>query len=290
MSSLTDMYVAQVVRHLPEKSRPDIARELKATLADMVEERLANDGGPAAGAAASNAAERAAVEELGDPARLALQYQDAPQYLIGPELFPAYVRLARWLLPMVALIAAVVNAVVYATTEPGAAIGGMIGTIVGNSAVALLIATGVVTTLFAIGERVLPEKDKAEMNKSVSYVDWNADHLYEDAPSRRISRSETITALIFLVIMALMPVVPSTFFYVGHLNDAGSFVNPELWDGWIPAYFAFLAALMVVEAWKLSAGRWPAPILWTGLLVDAAFAVFLTAAVLTQDVLDPRLF
>jgi hypothetical protein len=288
MSSLIDMYVAQVIRRLPEESRPDIARELKATLADMVDERLgAHDGNETD---AVRAAERSAVEELGDPALLAVQYQDAPQYLVGPELYPAFIRLSRWLLPLVALVSAVANAVVYATTSPEAAIGGMMGAIVGNSVVALLIATGVVTALFAAGERFLPEKDKAEMTRTVSYGDWSADDLYEEAPSRRISRGETITALVFLVIAAALPVIPSSFFYVGHLNDSGSFVNPELWSGWIPAYLAFVGAFVLVEGWKLIAGRWTAPILLTSIVADVAFAVFLSAALLTQDILDPRLF
>lgn len=286
MSSLVDMYVAQVIRRLPENSRPDIARELKATLADMVEERLANG---TAGSDTAQAAERAAVEELGDPAQLALQYQDNPRYLIGPELYPAFIGLTKWLLPLVVLTSAFVNAVVYAATASDAAIGGMIGAMVGNSVVALLIATGVVTALFAFGERYLPEKDKAEMTKSVGYVDWDADHLYEEAPSRRIPRGETITSIVFLVFLAALPALPSSFFYVGHLNDAGSFVNPALWNGWIPAYFLFVAGLIVVEAWKLTVGHWTAPILLTGLLMDVVFALFLSLAVMTQDILDPRL-
>ena len=32
MNSLTDIYVAEVVRRLPERSRPDIARELTVSL------------------------------------------------------------------------------------------------------------------------------------------------------------------------------------------------------------------------------------------------------------------
>lgn len=286
MSSLIDMYVAQVIRHLPEASRPDIARELKTTLADMVEERL---GGDWSDPEASRAAERAAVEELGDPGRFALQYQGTPQYVIGPELYPAFVRLIRWLLPLVALAAAVINAVVYAATSPDAAVGGMIGAIVGNSVVALLTTTGVITALFAVGERYLSEKDKAEMTRSVGYVDWNADHLSEDVPSRRIPRGETIAALIFLIILAALPVIPSSFFYVGHLNNSGSFLNPELWEGWIPAYFILVAGLILLEVWKLVLGQWTLPMLVTGLVVDVAFAVVLSAAVLTQDILDPAL-
>lgn len=287
MNSLTGIYVAEVVRRLPERSRPDIARELEATLADMVEERLGGVAAP--GPDAARAAERAAVEELGDPARLALQYQDAPGHLIGPELFPAFRRLVRWLLPLVAVLSALANAVTYAATAPQPALGGMIGAVAGNVVVALLVATGVVTVLFAVGERVLPERDRAELTRSAGYGEWSPDDLHHEPPSRRIPRGEPVASLVFLAIMALLPVVPSSFFYVGHLNDGGSLVDPGLWRGWLPAYFLVLAVLVLLEVWKLAAGRWSAPMLAAGLVADVALAVLLTAAVLTQQILDPRL-
>ena len=77
--------------------------------------------------------------------------------------------------------------------------------------------------------------------------------------------------------------------YVGHLNDGGSLVDPGLWRGWLPAYFLVLAVLVLLEVWKLAAGRWSAPMLAAGLVADVALAVLLTAAVLTQQILDPRL-
>ena len=62
--TLTDRYVWAVLKSLPEAKRADIDRELRATIADDVEAREA-DGRDAA------AAEREALAELGDPARLA---------------------------------------------------------------------------------------------------------------------------------------------------------------------------------------------------------------------------
>lgn len=287
MNSLTDRYVAQVVQRLPESSRPDIARELRATLADMVEERLGDRAAP--GPEEARAAERAALEELGDPARLALHYQDGPGCLVGPQLFPAFVRLARWLLPLVGVVSAVVNAAVYAATAPEAQLGGMIGAVAGNAVVALLIATGVLTALFAAGERLLPDQDKAALARPADSGQWSADDLDEPARTRRIPRAEPIASLVLLALLAAVPIAPSSFFHVGHLDDGASLVNPQLWRGWLPAYFVLLALLGLLEVWKLAAGRWSAPVLVAGALVDAAFAVLLCAAVLTQQILDPAL-
>ena len=56
--------------------------------------------------------------------------------------------------------------------------------------------------------------------------------------------------------MALVPFLPTSFFYVGHLNDGGGFLNPGLWDGWIPAYLGFLLLLALIESWRLASGTW----------------------------------
>lgn len=80
---LFDSYVWAVVRSLPEKQRPEIRRELRASLSDAIEGRIA------AGADAESA-ERAAILELGDPDALAVGYANRPLYLIGPTHFLDY--------------------------------------------------------------------------------------------------------------------------------------------------------------------------------------------------------
>jgi hypothetical protein len=288
MSSLTEKYVAQVVRRLPESNRADIAREITATLSDMADARLSgHEYGPPASA---EAAERAALEELGDPSRLALRYSDSPRYLIGPELFPVFTRLMAWLLPIVAVSALAVNALVYVLATPEPAIGGMIGAMVGNGILAVLIGIAVVTVLLALAERLLPEKDKAQLAAPAARSEWTVDDLVRERAAREIARPEPIASLVILAVMALVPFLPTSFFYVGHLNDGGGFLNPDLWDGWIPAYLGFLLVFALIEIWRLASGRWSTAMLATMMAADVAFAVFLTVAFLSQDVLDPALF
>jgi hypothetical protein len=102
MSSLTDRYVQATLRRLPARQRTDIERELRASIADAVDDRV-DDGGDTA------AAEVAALTHLGDPARLAAGYADRPLQLIGPAVFLDYTRLLTTLLvAVVPVVAAVV--------------------------------------------------------------------------------------------------------------------------------------------------------------------------------------
>ncbi len=121
-NSLTDRYVEATLRRLPNEKRPDIERELRAAIADAVDDRVADGTDPAE-------AEVAVLTELGDPARLAAGYADRPLHLIGPELFLDYTRLLRTLfVTIVPIVAAAVGLVQVARGGP---VGPMIGTTVG---------------------------------------------------------------------------------------------------------------------------------------------------------------
>ena len=100
MSTLTDRYVWGVVRTVPVAQRADLEPEIRALVADAVEARLA-DGTP------SDAAERAALTELGDPEILAARYTDRAMILIGPRYYPDWKRLLTLLLSIVVPIAIV---------------------------------------------------------------------------------------------------------------------------------------------------------------------------------------
>src|SRR5262245_64492392 len=102
-TTLTDRYVDATLRRVPARQRPDIERELRASIADAVDDRLEAGGDPAE-------AEEAVLTDLGDPARLAAGYADRPLHLIGPAFFLDYTRLLRALLvTVVPAVAAVVG-------------------------------------------------------------------------------------------------------------------------------------------------------------------------------------
>lgn len=279
MSTLSQRYIDEVVSHLPEATRPDISRELDTLISDMVEER-------SAGGHASGPAERAALEELGDPARLAARYRDAPAYLIGPGLYPSYVAGLRWLLPLVAFIALAVNVVVRVATEPELQLGTLIGATVGGALTAVFTVAGALTLVFAIVERTLPRAEQERFGRTGGQA-WTVEDLGEERPGQAGVRSDAIAGLVFVTFMALVPVVPTGFLYVAHLNGGGPFVNQALWDFWLPAYYLLLGLEAAVEVWDLVAGRWSLPQLLARAAVSLAFAVYLTWLFLTQQVLDP---
>ena len=91
----TESYLHEVARRLPPRAREDVSRELRGTVADMVDDGVAHGLPPAE-------AERRALEELGDPALLAEDYGPGPRHLIGPEHYHDFLELLKVLVPVLA--------------------------------------------------------------------------------------------------------------------------------------------------------------------------------------------
>ncbi|MEU0501549.1 hypothetical protein [Nocardia sp. NPDC005998] len=84
-TTLTDRYVAVVVRRVSDKHRPAVEQKLRAMIAAYIEARVELGEVP-------DQAEYATLADLGDPARRATLYADQAAMLIGPETYPDYVR------------------------------------------------------------------------------------------------------------------------------------------------------------------------------------------------------
>lgn len=285
MSALTDIYVDTVIGHLPENSRSDIAAEIRATIDDMVEARLGDSDPPAEDQATT--AEREVLEELGDPAQLSREYTNSPQHLIGPKSYPLFLSAMRWLLPLVAVAAALSTTIAFIATHETVQIGTLIGQLVGNTVISLLVAFAAITILIALGDRDLSAETAEKINGAKA--PWSVDQLHASNIRAKEIRAEAGLNLVFIVILALVPFIPTSLFYVGHLNDGEPFINPELGTGWLLGYWGFLVLMAIIEAVKLVRAQAGPAIVFSGAIIDVVMAVFLTIALLTQTVLHPDL-
>ena len=286
MSALTEIYVDNVTRHLPEDSRPDIAAEITATIDDMVDARLGEDADPSPDHTA--AIEREVLEELGDPVALSREYSNSPQHLIGPNSYPLYIWTLRWILPIVGLLAVLTSVVTTIALSPEAQIGEIIGKSVGNTVIALLTAFAAITIIIALGDHGMDGGAAAAMRKRQPGT-WTVDDLdRRDSRGRQI-RAEAGLGLVFIIALATVPFIPTSLFYVGHLNEGETFINPDLGVGWLVGYWAFLALMAAIEIIKFTTASAKPTVALIGGIIDVAMAVFLTIALLTQPVLHPEL-
>lgn len=322
MRTLTDRYVHAVVRRVPEAMRPEVTADVTAMIADMREARQDETTADEAEVASTVEAEVAVLEELGDPVVLAREYSDSPQHLIGPQYFPVYTWMLRWVLPVALIAALVANGLAYTLSTADAHLGGLLGTAIGKSIPAVFIAFAAVTILFAMVERATPMGTQASAGTSAGAEGaavaedsdasatedsavgsaggrlrasaarrprWTVASLEDVPPGGTSVRADAIVALVFIGLLALVPIIPTTVLYVGHLNGGETFINPDLGAFWPIGYWVLLAVMAAGTVWKIRRARLSTGPVAVDMIADLAMAVFLTVAFLTQDVLHPAI-
>ncbi|OLT24718.1 hypothetical protein BJF79_13270 [Actinomadura sp. CNU-125] len=265
--ALTESYVQEVVRRVPADQRDDIANELHATIADAVDAREESDRA---------AAERAVLTEMGDPIRLAARYADRPLTLIGPELYPTYVRVLTVLLGIAlpAVTATIMVLDVLDGTGIGAAIGTGVGTVltVGAQMVAWL------TLVFASVERFGP-RGAAQA--------WTP----ADLPSPRRpdeGRRGAIAAVAWEALMLGLIVWQATAEPFRADGERMQVLDPDLWSGWMWPIVAGLVAVIAVNLVRVARQEWTVALAGWHAAAQALVTLPLAWVVYRQDILNPE--
>lgn len=271
MNDLIDRYVWAVAKDLPGGMRDDVARELRATIADMVEAREPQAEG----------AVREVLLELGDPAELALSYAGGRRYLIGPGFYRQYVKLLRLLLLIVVPIVLVVSLVEELWSRADGYAAGI------GQSLSTAFQTGVmiafwVTLVFFLIERA--GADQADFPRRGS---WDPASLPAVAEKRQITLGDTIASLVILTLLIAWIPWQQTHSVFHSGGGPIPFLASDLWSGWIPAFIAIVAVSMGIEVWKYVSGRWTLPLVVVNIAVDALFAGFVVVVLTTQEVVDP---
>ncbi|HSM45480.1 MAG TPA: permease prefix domain 1-containing protein [Acidimicrobiia bacterium] len=271
MGELTERYVGATLRSIPEKQRADIEAELRASIGDEIDARV--ESGEDEGSA-----EQEVLTALGDPDRLAADYSGQPSYLIGPEHFFDYKRLVSVLLITVVPIVMAVMAVVEVIGSGD--VGDMFGAAFGAG---LAVAVHIVfwtTLVFALIER---------SGEKVPTGEWTPDRLPARHGGGEVKLSETIAALVFLVLainVLLLSRTVSPF-----TADDGSLIpifDPTVWDFWFPFLIGVLAVEIGFEVVKYRVGRWTWPLASFNLALNALFAIPAVYLLATDQLFNPE--
>lgn len=269
MRSLTDRYVAAVLRHVDDGHRAELEQGLRTEIASLSAARMSQ------GVDAPQA-ERLALESLGDPIRVAAARGGRALALIGPAVYPEYVRLLRLLLVIVVPIITVLTGV--GSAVAGESLPDSLG-----DAVSAGFSVGIqlafwVTIVFTILDR----------RHVVIGPDWDLDDLPEPV-DRRIGLGETIGGIVGLALLAWFLIWQPG--YVATLGSTAApipILNPELSAAWIPYLVAVLAVSIAFELVKYWRGRWGVALAAVNTLLNAAFAIPVVWLLARGAVLNPE--
>ncbi|WP_119697079.1 permease prefix domain 1-containing protein [Microbacterium halotolerans] len=236
-ATLTDRYISATLRGVPAEAHDDVRNELTGSIADAVEARIEEGERP-------DEAERAALNELGDPAVLAAGLADRRLQLIGPRHYLTWLRL---LLAIVPASVAVLVALGYAIS--GAGVGDIIAEGIASGITAGLHVCVWTTLAFAVMDRLGADGSPR----------WSVDRLPENRSTGR-----GLADLIAVAI--LMPAAAFGFVWdrqVGFIflhGEAYPIWNPSLWPWWMAAVFVLLAMVIGIQTAVFVRGRWTARI------------------------------
>lgn len=241
-SSLTERYVHATLREVPEAKRADLGPELRSSIADMVEARIAAGETP-------ETAEYAVLTELGEPGRLAAQYTGARLELLGPRFFLVWKRLTLQLLTWVPALVGTVVAVAQ-TLQGGHTVGEVVTDTLGavfGTALQIVFWT---TLVFAILDRVVT--DESEVVGA-----WTPERLPDEPVEREYSATDAGLGVAWNLVVAGLLVAQHFRSWVDDPGGGGSdlpLLDPDLWSRWIPVLLAFIALAAAVEVWKYLRG------------------------------------
>lgn len=274
--TLTDRYVDAAMRTVPEQQRTDLAAELRGSIDDQIEARVAEG-------LDAESAERAVLTDLGDPDKLAAQYTDRPLWLIGPRYYLTWWRLTKLLWAIVPLCAAF--GVALGMTLSGEPVGEIIGTVV-SVVIAVIVHIGFWTTL------VFFTVERSAGGKDVGFVsEWTPDQLPEPK-DKGASLSDLVASLVFLAIAAGAILWDHFIGFGYHVNGGGwmSFLAPSLWPWWIAGLFALMVLEALLAIFVYARGRWDFGLATVNAVLNVAIAVPALWLLSQQQLINPEFF
>ncbi|HKF24835.1 MAG TPA: hypothetical protein VKB24_02625, partial [Candidatus Acidoferrum sp.] len=194
---LLERYLKNVAKGLPEAQCEDIVRELREDVESEMEDKARKLGRPL-----GEAEQMAVLKERGNPFALAARYREDDRSvafgkrLIGPVLFPFYVKVLSFNL---GLTAVVIGAIFLVLGLSGQKISG--SSIFSTCLWQLLLQFAIVTIIFTLVERQFTKNpDRWELHGAGGGLrfDLNFDKLgaYPAPVEKRVSRLESISIIV----------------------------------------------------------------------------------------------
>jgi hypothetical protein len=266
--TLTDRYLDAVSHEVPHDRRDEVRAQVRERIEVDLIHRVAA-GTPVA------EAERQALEALGDPRRVA-DATAGPRWLVGPRVYPDYLRVLRLVaiiaLPIIA--AAVTFASGLAGENPVEVVFSALAAVV-NAAVQILLW---VTVAFVVVDRTGAQPPSMRQRWTVADL--------PKLPRVTVSLGDGIAGIVLNVL--LIAVVLWPWEYAVSAGDASvPVLAADLRPGITGVLVALLVAGIVLDGVLYLRGRWTFVLAAVNTALDVAFAGIVIWLVASRGLFDP---
>jgi hypothetical protein len=284
---LIEAYVYEVTRRLPEKSREDIARELRSTIEDMLPEQYMEEEA------------KGALLKLGDPAMLSASYRDTPNYLIGPKVYDVYIQTLKKTIPWAVLVTILLHSVsgIFGYSGEEAVLWFVIktfGTVISNAVMVLMYVLFWMTAVFAVIDRV--DFSKSGQPLPTGKAPWSPDDLekVEIVPKKRAAlKGEAVFSLVWTAFWAIVYFNADHLLGIyqsiegGGLKFVQPFFNQEVLLSYWPAVVLLILLEIVLAVYKWRAGQWTVGLAAVNTIIHAIGAGILLVMASNPNLIDP---
>lgn len=253
---LIEAYIYEVTRRLPEKMRNDIALELRSTIEDMLPENY------------SEIEVKNVLSKLGNPVELAASYRDTPRYLIGPQVYDAYIGTIKLVAPwaiLITLLVHVVESIVLFTGEEAllTAIIKTFSMTIASMITVLLQVLFWITIVFVVMERTGGLKGNFPLFNNKD--EWTPDDLKNTTiipKEKNIPISDIAFSLFGTVFIAILYFNADHFAGIyqsdntGKLTFTAPFFNQETLLSYWPIILLLISLEIIISLYKLKVRKW----------------------------------
>jgi hypothetical protein len=214
-TNLIDTYVSEVGRRLPRKTRTDIEAEIRSILQDMLEERSQKAGKPA-----DDEMTLDVLKAYGAPDKVAATYL-GERYLIGPRLYPIFMMVARIVLIVLGVLAAVgLGIALYQASQTPWDAFKIILKAIANLIASGFTALGNIVIFFAIIEWALFRAGvKPDIKGMPGEKEWDPRSLTRLSTPNRVKVGETIIEIVgCFVVIVIFNFYPQIIGFTPSLN------------------------------------------------------------------------
>jgi hypothetical protein len=280
MNELIERYIYDVIRRLPEKSREEVKKELRANIEDMLPENPTLEDA------------KKVLIQLGTPRLLANGYRSKQRVLISPEWMDDYLRVLKIVLVVLGSIALVFGLIGNLLDLEATTIAGMIGEIFSE------VFSETIDSLFkgfAIVTLIFAALSQEASNRKTEPFDPGKLPKLPKPNVKKISAAGSIVGLVLSIIggSIFIYILFNNAFYVGWYEELDGWVmtdplfNTAAVTGFVPFFIASLILSSTVYIVKLYHGHWnfPVAIIYT---IEHVVSFVLFIAFFTQpDLINP---
>ncbi len=273
---MIDRYIYAVTQHLPENIREDVSKELRSNIQDMLPED------------ASEAQIKDVLEELGNPAKLAVEYNPQKRYLIGPGVYNQYIKLLKLVTSVAAIIMGCITVFTWVfnysdVQKPGSIVSEVIQAGLGGA----MQGAFWVTLVFIIMERSgVHEGHSPFKNKKWTLEDLKA---IPDYGKKKISRTSTTAEILFSVLFAAILIFRPEIIGVS-LKGSGfvPILNAEIMYTYTVGIVLLAIVSLGILVWKTIYPYWSIPLAAANAGFNIATAVLMLFMVRDTNIVNVK--